>query len=245
MHRSLRRVIVAGMVAAGLLAACSQDPTAPDQQSLTQAPLLAKVPGGEYVQDGYIVVFKADVADVESNVSAIAENHGFKADHQFKSAIKGFSGKLTADQLTALQNDPRVKYIEQDAVVHMSTTQTGATWGLDRIDQTALPLSGTYTYNYTGAGVKACTIDTGIRFTHNDFGGRAIAGVDEISSSNGGVDQNGHGTHVSGTVGGTTYGVAKGVTLVAASRIDRTSFNPYNMLDLVSSSCGSSMEGPR
>ncbi|MDD4857775.1 MAG: S8 family serine peptidase [Candidatus Krumholzibacteria bacterium] len=102
----------------------------------------------------------------------------------------------------------------------MSTTQTGATWGIDRIDQTALPLSGTYTYNYTGSGVKAYIIDTGILYTHTDFGGRAIYGVDEISSSNGGVDQNGHGTHVSGTVGGTTYGVAKGVTLVAVRVLD-------------------------
>ena len=95
--------------------------------------------------------------------------------------------------------------------MHAFTSQTPATWGLDRIDQRDLPLNNTYTYNQTGAGVNAYIIDTGIRATHQQFTGRVGNGVDEVGG--GTNDCNGHGTHVSGTVGGTTYGVAKQVTL--------------------------------
>ena len=101
-------------------------------------------------------------------------------------------------------------------------TETGATWGIDRIDQRNLPLSGTYTYTHTGAGVTAYIIDTGINTTHNEFGGRASVGYDAIGDGRNGIDCNGHGTHVSGTVGGATYGVAKGVTLKAVRVLDCT-----------------------
>ncbi len=115
---------------------------------------------------------------------------------------------------------PRVKYVEKDGVVTASTTQTGATWGIDRIDQRDLPLNQTYVYNATGSGVKAYIIDTGINTAHNEFGGRAINGYDAVDGSLPAADCHGHGTHVSGTVGGTTYGMAKGVTLVAVRVLD-------------------------
>jgi subtilisin family serine protease len=105
--------------------------------------------------------------------------------------------------------------VEQDQVMHAFTTEANATWGIDRIDQRARPLSGTYTYLSTGAGVTAYIIDTGIRFDHSEFGGRATTGFDAVTSGGNAADCNGHGTHVSGTVGGATYGVAKGVSLVA------------------------------
>jgi len=105
-------------------------------------------------------------------------------------------------------------------VMHADGTQTGATWGLDRIDQRALPLSTSFTYGATGAGVKAYVIDTGIRKTHSEFGGRAIHGFDGVLAGLSSDDCNGHGTHVSGTIGGATYGVAKGVTLVAVRVLD-------------------------
>jgi subtilisin family serine protease len=104
--------------------------------------------------------------------------------------------------------------VEPDRVIALDTTQNNATWGLDRVDQRALPLSTTYTYDSTGAGVTAYIIDTGIRFSHNEFGGRASSGYDAVDGGTA-DDCNGHGTHVAGTVGGNTYGVAKGVSLVA------------------------------
>ncbi|HEV8455199.1 MAG TPA: S8 family peptidase, partial [Gemmatimonadales bacterium] len=103
--------------------------------------------------------------------------------------------------------------VEPDGIATIVTTQSGATWGLDRIDQPARPLSGTYSYNNTGAGVTAYIIDTGIRFGHNEFGGRATSGFDAVDGGTA-DDCNGHGTHVAGTVGGSVYGVAKAVSLV-------------------------------
>jgi subtilisin family serine protease len=109
--------------------------------------------------------------------------------------------------------------VEEDGVVTADTTQSGATWGLDRIDQRALPLSGTYTYPTTASAVHAYIIDTGIRFSHSEFGGRATSGFDAVDGGSA-DDCNGHGTHVSGTVGGATYGVAKNVHLVAVRVLD-------------------------
>jgi subtilisin family serine protease len=98
------------------------------------------------------------------------------------------------------------------------TTQSGATWGIDRIDQRSRPLSGTYTYTSTGSGVTAYIIDTGIQTSHSQFGGRAAVAYDALGGN--GQDCNGHGTHVAGTVGSATYGVAKGVALRAVRVLD-------------------------
>src|SRR5207249_449967 len=107
-----------------------------------------------------------------------------------------------------------VQSIVPDGIMRADTTQTGATWGIDRIDQHALPVNGSFTYTNTGAGVKIYIIDTGILFSHSEFGGRASSGVDEIDGGSA-DDCNGHGTHVSGTAAGATYGVAKQAALIA------------------------------
>ena len=169
------------------------------------------------IHDQYIVVLKDNVADVDLEASRLAQNYfGDRSDgHTYRRALKGFSVRMSEKQAEKLAADPRVAFVEEDSEVTASATQTGATWGLDRIDQRNLPLDGNYTYNFTGAGITAYIIDTGIRATHSQFGGRVISGFTAINDGQGTNDCNGHGTHVAGTVGSSTYGVAKDVTLVA------------------------------
>jgi aqualysin 1 len=145
---------------------------------------------------------------------------GLQLKNVYTSALYGFAGRMQTNTLETLRNDERVAYIEVDSVVQTNATQSNATWGLDRIDQRALPLTTTYNYNTTASNVHAYVVDTGIRLTHNEFTGRIGNGYDAISSGGNANDCNGHGTHVAGTVGGTTYGVAKGVTLHAVRVLD-------------------------
>ncbi|WP_405096016.1 proprotein convertase P-domain-containing protein [Micromonospora sp. NBC_01412] len=182
------------------------------------------------VAESYIVVFK-DTAVTRSLVSDsakdLAARHGGTVARTYQNTVRGFEARLSAQQARRLAADPAVKYVEQNRTVSIAGTQTPTpSWGIDRIDQRNLPLNSTYTYPNNGAGVRAYIIDTGIRFTHSDLGGRAITGFDAIDGGSA-DDGNGHGTHVAGTVGGTAHGVAKGVTLVGVRVLDNAGSGTY------------------
>ncbi len=198
-----------------------------------RAPVISRASGGSAVPGAYIVVFKdaQATADVDGVVNEVSSKHGFSAQFRYKYALRGFAAKLTLGAVEALRNDPRVAYIEQDQIAHAIATQTNPpSWGLDRVDQHPLPLDNSYTYNQTGVGVDAYCIDTGIRFTHVDFGGRAVTGVDEITPGGTAADGNGHGTHTAGTIGGASYGVAKGVHLIAVRVLDNSGSGSYSQV---------------
>lgn len=173
---------------------------------------------GTPIKDSYIVVLKdgkAAPTAVRKAAADLAAANAGAVTHTYTAAVRGFAVRMTEARAKRLAADPRVAMVAQDGVVTATATQSPATWGLDRIDQRALPLDNSYTYSTTASNVHAYIIDTGIRTTHADFGGRATVGYDAVGDGQNGNDCNGHGTHVAGTVGGSTYGVAKGVALVA------------------------------
>jgi subtilisin family serine protease len=163
----------------------------------------------------YIVVLDDSLVSTAHPVAKeYASRYGVEVSYVYEHALKGFAIDLPSRVVDGITSDPRVSFVEPDGVVSIAARQSPVTWGLDRIDQRNRPLSNSYTYFNTGAGVRAYVIDTGIRFSHNEFGGRATSGFDAVDGGSA-DDCHGHGTHVAGTIGGTTYGVAKAVSLIA------------------------------
>jgi subtilisin family serine protease len=212
----LRAALFAGVTAGALIGASAPVSAAPAEGTIRTAAGAAPVGGS------YIVVLKSDRAlsapGVRTRTDTLASRYAAKVSHRYVSAVQGFSAKMTVQQARRLAANPAVAFVEQDSVVHVDATQTGPTWGLDRSDQRNLPLNGSYAYNTTASNVTAYVIDTGIQTGHSQFGGRAAASFDSMGGN--GQDCNGHGTHVAGTIGSSTYGLAKGVKLRAVRVLD-------------------------
>ena len=187
----------------------------------------AQVPSNA-IKGQYIVVLKDNV--VQENEGLFASQANLKAvqmvndqlsnkyqarvTRTYKSVLKGGVYQMSEEQAQKLAQDPSVEIVEEDQIMSINATQNNATWGIDRSDQRDLPLSGTYTYNTTASNVNAYIIDTGILNSHSDFGGRSVSGIDTVDNDGDATDCNGHGTHVAGTVGGSTWGIAKEVNLI-------------------------------
>jgi subtilisin family serine protease len=212
-----RRRLLAGISSVALAAALAAAMGAAPAQAAEGRILGAGQPNA--VPNSYIVVLTDAAAasrGVAAQAKALTDQFGGEIAATWDAALNGFSATMGAPAARRLAAHPAVAYVEQDMTIQLEATQTNPpSWGLDRIDQRNRPLDSSYTFPNTASNVHIYIIDTGIRTTHNDFGGRAVHGRDTVDNDNNATDCHGHGTHVAGTAGGSAYGVAKGATLVA------------------------------
>lgn len=209
--------------------ASATPPTAATAPSSQTQPTTA-APSGSNGEHRFVVMFKQHVTNPHTRSNEISTKHGGKLRHAYGNAVRGFAITVSDTGVDAflksMDMNPDVAIVEEDIVIRASqtsgSTQTNATWGLDRVDQRDLPLNGGYGYASNGSSVRAYVVDTGILSSHVDFNGRVGAGFSAINDGYGTGDCNGHGTHVAGTIGGATWGVAKAVNLVPVRVLDCT-----------------------
>ncbi|WP_229400460.1 S8 family peptidase [Micromonospora okii] len=227
--RTVRVGALAGMITGALVAAIGAPAASVAAAPGRDAPAPLRAGGPEAAQDRYIVVLSDTPAGTDraargaraARAADRAEQAGGTVLARYSQVLEGYAARLSPAALAAVRADPAVAYVERDSLVRGGDVSTQATqanppsWGLDRIDQRNLPLNNSFGYTSTGTGVTAYVFDSGIRSTHVDFGVRASGVYDAVGDGNGTNDCHGHGTHVAGTIGGTTYGVAKAVTIKA------------------------------
>ncbi|MCW2903482.1 MAG: serine protease [Streptosporangiaceae bacterium] len=219
--RALRRVVTTASAVAALLLTA----VAPAQADAAPQGTVRAAAAPTAIAGSYIVALKNNDSVRRSGVAGrartLAGRHGGRLGQIYQRSLRGFSATMTETQARRLAAEPDVAYVEQNQVMRALDTQNNPpSWGIDRIDQRNLPLSSSYSYDTTASNVTAYIIDTGMLITHSEFGGRARHGRDTVDNDNDATDCNGHGTHVAGTVGGSSYGVAKGVRLVAVRVLD-------------------------
>ncbi|MGP3982587.1 S8 family serine peptidase [Streptomyces sp. KR80] len=219
MRHSRRRLVGAAAAAAVTALALGVGPALPAVASPaagTEGRILnAGAPGA--IKDSYIVILDEAAAEADSAKGrALAKRFSAKIERTYRAALNGYAVELSEAQAKKLAGDPAVESVVQNRTFSISGTQPNPpSWGLDRIDQKSLPLNNSYTYpDSAGSGVTAYIIDTGVRISHSDFGGRAGYGYDAVDNDNTAQDGHGHGTHVAGTVAGSSYGVAKKAKVV-------------------------------
>jgi hypothetical protein len=197
--------------------------------SCAAACLISHAAQAEPVPDHYIVLLEgpapqalpaAQRSAAEASIERVAARHGAAIERRYSAALRGFTARMTVTQARALARDPDVALVEQDQIVRVSAVHNNATWGLDRIDQRALPLDTRFIELGDGAGATIYVIDTGLRLTHSELTGRVLPGAYAIEDGNLTRDCNGHGTHVAGTIAGSTYGVAKKASVVPVRVLD-------------------------